>query len=62
MVGQLRQQNSQAKNLGRILKAKTPFQTQKKKKKTERNDEYIKTSKYKKKSITLLKMLKIFLD
>lgn len=62
MVGQLRQQNSQAKNLGRILKAKTPFQTQKRKKNTERNDEYIKTSKYKKKSITLLKMLKIFLD
>lgn len=62
MVGQLRQQNSQAKNLGRNLKVKTPFQTQKRKKKTERNDEYIKTSKYKKKSITLLKMLKIFLD
>ena len=62
MVGQLRQQNSQAKNLGRILKAKTPFQTKKRKKKPERNDEYIKTSKYKKKNITLLKMLKIFLD
>ena len=33
MVGQLRQQNSQAKNLGRNLKVKTPFQTQKRKKK-----------------------------
>ena len=32
MVGQLRQQNSQAKNLGRILKAKTTFQTHKRKK------------------------------
>ena len=44
------------------FKGKNTLLDPEKKKKPERNDEYIKTSKYKKKNITLLKMLKIFLD